>query len=48
MAQEAAEREFYRLETWLAFLVRHVMGAFGSTGLGELDLDREEHGETEL
>lgn len=47
MAQEAAEKEFYRLESWLAFVVRHVMGAFGSTGLQELDLDRDERG-TEL
>ena len=37
---EKAERTGVRIESWLNFILRHLMGAIGSEGIEELDLDR--------
>lgn len=39
-ATEAAQHEARMLESWVSFAVRHILGAFGAHGIGELDLDR--------
>ena len=38
-ASAALEHEARLLEGWLSFAVRHLLGAFGSHGIDELDLD---------